>query len=164
VLSDDYLGQTLQRPGDGDRSKVDTPTRQSCKSRTRWRTERRNVLPGMFGRADVDSGEKGRPILTLPRRLTYNPTGAHRIHHGRYKKDAKAIIAQAQQVSSPRGPTVEIKSRAVLKGVYEGGDGGHQWAAQIEERERHAGARRQHRQPLNRTQNPTPQERMRLEP
>jgi membrane fusion protein (multidrug efflux system) len=77
------------------------------------------LLPGMFGRAAVDSGEK-KTYLTLPQTaITYNPYGAT-VFITVDKKDAKGNPQlQAQQVFITPGPT-RGDQVAILKGVSEG--------------------------------------------
>jgi membrane fusion protein, multidrug efflux system len=118
VLSDAYLGQTFSGTVTAIDAKVDTATRNVQIEATVANPKKR-LLPGMFGRAAVDSGEK-KTYLTLPQTaITYNPYGAT-VFITADKKDAKGHPqVQAQQVFVTPGPT-RGDQVAILKGVPEG--------------------------------------------
>jgi membrane fusion protein (multidrug efflux system) len=118
VLSDAYLGQTFSAKVTAIDAKVDTATRNVQVEAT-VANPKRLLLPGMFGRAAVDSGEK-KKYLTLPQTaITYNPYGAT-VFITADKKDAKGNPqVQAQQVFITPGPT-RGDQVAILKGVPEG--------------------------------------------
>jgi membrane fusion protein, multidrug efflux system len=118
VLSDAYLGQTFSGRVTAIDAKVDTATRNVQVEAT-VANPKRLLLPGMFGRAAVDSGEK-KKYLTLPQTaITYNPYGAT-VFITADKKDAKGNPqVQAQQVFITAGPT-RGDQVAILKGVPEG--------------------------------------------
>jgi membrane fusion protein, multidrug efflux system len=118
VLSDAYLGQTFSGKVTAIDAKVDTSTRNVQVEAT-VANPKRLLLPGMFGRAAVDSGEK-KSYLTLPQTaITYNPYGAT-VFVAADKKDAKGNPQlQAQQVFITPGPT-RGDQVAILKGVSEG--------------------------------------------
>ncbi|MGA2551561.1 MAG: efflux RND transporter periplasmic adaptor subunit [Burkholderiaceae bacterium] len=100
--------------------KVDTTTRNVQVEAT-VPNPKGQLLPGMFGRADVDSGPK-QHYVTLPQTaITYNPYGAT-IFVGKDSgtKDAKGnATLQAQQVFVTTGPT-RGDQVAILKGVKSG--------------------------------------------
>jgi len=118
VLSDAYLGQTFSGKVTAIDAKVDTATRNVQVEAT-VANPKRLLLPGMFARAAVDSGEK-KSYLTLPQTaITYNPYGAT-VFVAADKKDAKGNPQlQAQQVFVTPGPT-RGDQVAILKGVSEG--------------------------------------------
>ncbi|MGB6356240.1 MAG: efflux RND transporter periplasmic adaptor subunit [Steroidobacteraceae bacterium] len=118
VVSDAYQDQTFGGKLTAIDSKVDTDTRNVQVEAT-LANPKRLLLPGMFGRAAVDSGEK-KTYLTLPQTsITYNPYGAT-VFVAVEKKDAKGSPQlQAQQVFITVGPT-RGDQVAVLKGVSEG--------------------------------------------
>jgi len=118
VLSDAYLGQPFSGKVTAIDAKVDTATR-NVQIEATVANPKRLLLPGMFGRAAVDSGEK-KTYLTLPQTaITYNPYGAT-VFVATDKKDAKGKLeVQAQQVFITPGPT-RGDQVAILKGVSEG--------------------------------------------
>jgi membrane fusion protein, multidrug efflux system len=118
VLSDAYLGQTFSAKVTAIDAQVDTATRNVQVEAT-VANPKRLLLPGMFGRAAVDSGEK-KTYLTLPQTaITYNPYGAT-VFITADKKDAKGNPqVQAQQVFITPGPT-RGDQVAILKGVPDG--------------------------------------------
>jgi len=118
VLSDAYLGQPFSGKVTAIDAKVDTATRNVEIEATITNPDKL-LLPGMFGRAAVDSGEK-KTYLTLPQTaITYNPYGAT-VFVTADKKDAKGNRQlQAQQVFVTPGPT-RGDQVAILKGVSEG--------------------------------------------
>ena len=118
VLSDAYLGQTFSGKVTAIDAKVDTTTR-NVQIEATVANPKKLLLPGMFGRAAVDSGEK-KTYLTLPQTaITYNPYGAT-VFVTTDKKDAKGNPQlQAQQVFITPGPT-RGDQVAILKGVSEG--------------------------------------------
>jgi len=118
VLSDAYLGQTFSGKVTAIDAKVDTATR-NVQIEATIENQKKLLLPGMFGRAAVDSGEK-KNYLTLPQTaITYNPYGAT-VFVTADKKDAKGNPqVQAQQVFVTPGPT-RGDQVAILKGVSEG--------------------------------------------
>jgi membrane fusion protein (multidrug efflux system) len=118
VLSDAYLGQTFSGKVTAIDSKIDTATR-NVQIEATVANSKKLLLPGMFGRAAVDSGEK-KTYLTLPQTaITYNPYGAT-VFVATEKKDAKGSPQlQAQQVFVTPGPT-RGDQVAILKGVSEG--------------------------------------------
>ena len=117
VLSDAYVGQNFSGKVTAIDSKVDTATRNVQVEAT-VANPQRQLLPGMFARAAVDSGEK-KVYLTLPQTaITYNPYGAT-VFITADKKDAKGNAqVQAQQVFITPGPT-RGDQVAILKGVPE---------------------------------------------
>jgi membrane fusion protein, multidrug efflux system len=118
VLSDAYLGQTFSGKVTAIDAKVDTATR-NVQIEATVANPKRLLLPGMFGRAAVDSGEK-KSYMTLPQTaITYNPYGAT-VFITADKKDAKGNPQlQAQQVFITAGPT-RGDQVAILKGVPDG--------------------------------------------
>lgn len=118
VLSDAYLGQSFSGKVTAIDAKVDTATR-NVQIEATLANPKRLLLPGMFGRAAVDSGEK-QAYLTLPQTaITYNPYGAT-VFITADKKDAKGKAQlQAQQVFVTTGPT-RGDQVAILKGISEG--------------------------------------------
>jgi len=118
VLSDAYLGQPFSGKVTAIDSKVDTATR-NVQIEATVANPKKLLLPGMFGRAAVDSGEK-KTYLTLPQTaITYNPYGAT-VFITADKKDAKGNPQlQAQQVFITPGPT-RGDQVAILKGISEG--------------------------------------------
>ena len=118
VLSDAYLGQPFSGKVTAIDAKVDTATR-NVQIEATVTNPNKQLLPGMFGRAAVDSGEK-KTYLTLPQTaITYNPYGAT-VFVAADKKDAKGNLeVQAQQVFITPGPT-RGDQVAILKGVSEG--------------------------------------------
>jgi membrane fusion protein, multidrug efflux system len=118
VLSDAYLGQKFSAKVTAIDAKVDTATRNVQVEAT-VENPKKQLLPGMFGRAAVDSGEK-MSYLTLPQTaITYNPYGAT-VFITADKKDAKGNPqVQAQQVFITPGPT-RGDQVAILKGVPDG--------------------------------------------
>jgi len=118
VLSDAYLGQTFGGKVTAIDAKVDTSTR-NVQIEATVANPKRLLLPGMFGRAAVDSGEK-KSYLTLPQTaITYNPYGAT-VFVAADKKDAKGNTQlQVQQVFITPGPT-RGDQVAILKGLSEG--------------------------------------------
>jgi len=117
-LSDAYAGQSFSGKVTAIDSKVDTTTR-NVQIEATVANPKRLLLPGMFGRAAVDSGEK-KSYLTLPQTaITYNPYGAT-VFITADKKDAKGNPQlQAQQVFITPGPT-RGDQVAILKGISEG--------------------------------------------
>jgi membrane fusion protein, multidrug efflux system len=115
VSSDAYLGQAFGGKVTAIDAKVDTATR-NVQIEATVENPKRLLLPGMFGRAAVDSGEK-KTYLTLPQTaITYNPYGAT-VFITADKKDAKGNPqVQAQQVFITPGPT-RGDQVAILKGV-----------------------------------------------
>jgi membrane fusion protein (multidrug efflux system) len=118
VLNDAYPGQSFSGHVTAIDAKVDTTTR-NVQIEATVANPKRLLLPGMFARAAVDSGEK-HSYLTLPQTaITYNPYGAT-VFITVDKKDAKGNPQlQAQQVFITPGPT-RGDQVAVLKGVSEG--------------------------------------------
>jgi membrane fusion protein (multidrug efflux system) len=118
VLSDAYLGQSFSGKVTAIDAKVDTATR-NVQIEATVANPKRLLLPGMFGRAAVDSGEK-KAYLTLPQTaITYNPYGAT-VFITVDKKDANGKPQlQAQQVFVTPGPT-RGDQVAILKGLSEG--------------------------------------------
>jgi membrane fusion protein (multidrug efflux system) len=118
VSSDAYLGQPFSGKVTAIDSKVDSATRNVQVEAT-LANPKKLLLPGMFGRAAVDSGEK-QAYVTIPQTsITYNPYGAT-VFLTAVKKDAKGNPqVQAQQVFITPGPT-RGDQVAVLKGVSEG--------------------------------------------
>ena len=118
VLSDAYPGHPFSGKVTAIDAKVDTATRNVQIEATVMNADKQ-LLPGMFARAAVDSGEK-KTYLTLPQTaITYNPYGAT-VFVTADKKDAKGNTqVQAQQVFVTPGPT-RGDQVAILKGVSEG--------------------------------------------
>lgn len=118
VLSDAFPAQTFSGKVTAIDAKVDTATR-NVQIEATVDNSQRLLLPGMFGRSAVDSGEK-KTYLTLPQTaITYNPYGAT-VFVAVDKKDAKGNPQlQAQQVFITPGPT-RGDQVAILKGVSEG--------------------------------------------
>ncbi|HWG72144.1 MAG TPA: efflux RND transporter periplasmic adaptor subunit [Steroidobacteraceae bacterium] len=118
VLSDAFRGQAFDGKVTAIDAKVDTTTR-NVQIEATVANPKRLLLPGMFARAAVDSGEK-QSYLTLPQTaITYNPYGAT-VFVTAEKKDAKGHAQlQAQQVFITPGPT-RGDQVAILKGVSEG--------------------------------------------
>ncbi len=118
VLSDAYPGQAFGGKVTAIDAKVDTTTR-NVQIEATVGNAKRLLLPGMFARAAVDSGEK-QSYLTIPQTaITYNPYGAT-VFVTVEKKDAKGHAElQAQQVFITPGPT-RGDQVAILKGVSEG--------------------------------------------
>jgi membrane fusion protein (multidrug efflux system) len=118
VLSDAYVGQPFSGKVTAIDSKVDTGTR-NVQIEATVANPKKLLMPGMFGRAAVDSGEK-KTYLTLPQTaITYNPYGAT-VFITADKKDAKGNPQlQAQQVFITPGPT-RGDQVAILKGISEG--------------------------------------------
>jgi membrane fusion protein (multidrug efflux system) len=118
VMSDAYLAQTFSGKVTAIDAKVDTATR-NVQIEATVTNPKRLLLPGMFGRSAVDSGEK-KTYLTLPQTaITYNPYGAT-VFVAVDKKDAKGNPQlQAQQIFITPGPT-RGDQVAILKGVSEG--------------------------------------------
>ncbi|MGA2778558.1 MAG: efflux RND transporter periplasmic adaptor subunit [Steroidobacteraceae bacterium] len=118
VASDAYAGQVFSGKVTAIDAKIDTTTRNVQIEATIANPKKR-LLPGMFGNAAVDSGEKQR-YLTLPQTaITYNPYGAT-VFLTVDKKDAKGSPQlQAQQQFITPGPT-RGDQVAILKGVDEG--------------------------------------------
>jgi membrane fusion protein, multidrug efflux system len=118
VLSDAYQGQTFSGKVTAIDAKIDTTTR-NVQIEATVANPKKQLLPGMFGRAAVDSGDK-KTYLTLPQTsITYNPYGAT-VFVAAEKKDAKGKSQlQAQQVFITPGPT-RGDQVAILKGVSEG--------------------------------------------
>jgi membrane fusion protein (multidrug efflux system) len=118
VSSDAYRGQAFNGKVTAIDAKVDTTTRNVQVEAT-IANSKKLLLPGMFGRAAVASGEK-ESYLTLPQTaITYNPYGAT-VFITADKKDAKGNPQlQAQQVFITPGPT-RGDQVAILKGVSEG--------------------------------------------
>ncbi len=126
VLSDAYPGQTFKGRITAIDPKVDTNTRNVQVEATIG-NDRKLLLPGMFGRAAVDAGEKKR-YLTLPQTaITYNPYGATVFvavpttkapaPAGKEEKGVPGL--EARQVFVTPGPT-RGDQVAILKGVDEG--------------------------------------------
>jgi len=118
VLSDAYGGQAFGGKVTAIDAKVDSATR-NVQIEATVANPKRLLLPGMFGRAAVDSGEK-KAYVTIPQTaITYNPYGAT-VFVTADKKDAKGNPqVQAQQVFITPGPT-RGDQVAILKGVSEG--------------------------------------------
>jgi membrane fusion protein (multidrug efflux system) len=118
VVSDAYHDQPFNGKVTAIDAKVDTGTRNVQVEAT-IANPKKLLLPGMFGRSAVDSGEK-KTYLTLPQTaITYNPYGAT-VFVAMEKKDAKGNPQlQAQQVFITVGPT-RGDQVAILKGVSEG--------------------------------------------
>lgn len=118
VSSDAYPAQTFSGKVTAIDAKVDTATR-NVQIEATVTNPKRLLLPGMFGRSAVDSGEK-KTYLTLPQTaITYNPYGAT-VFVAVDKKDAKGNAGlQAQQIFITPGPT-RGDQVAILKGVSEG--------------------------------------------
>jgi len=118
VASDAYPAQTFSGKVTAIDAKIDTATR-NVQIEATVTNPKRLLLPGMFGRSAVDSGEK-KAYLTLPQTaITYNPYGAT-VFVAVDKKDAKGNPGlQAQQVFVTPGPT-RGDQVAILKGVSEG--------------------------------------------
>jgi membrane fusion protein (multidrug efflux system) len=118
VLSDAYLGQAFTGQVTAIDAKVDTATR-NVQIEATVANPKKLLLPGMFGRAAVDSGEK-KAYLTLPQTaITYNPYGAT-VFITADKKDKNGNPQlQAQQVFITPGPT-RGDQVAILKGVPDG--------------------------------------------
>lgn len=118
VVSDAYPAQTFSGKVTAIDAKVDTATR-NVQIEATITNPKRLLLPGMFGRSAVDSGEK-KSYLTLPQTaITYNPYGAT-VFVAVDKKDAKGNPQlQAQQIFITPGPT-RGDQVAILKGVPEG--------------------------------------------
>jgi membrane fusion protein, multidrug efflux system len=118
VSSDAYLGQIFSGKVTAIDAKVDTATRNVQVEAT-IPNPKKLLLPGMFARAAVDSGEK-KNYLTLPQTaITYNPYGAT-VFVTADKRDAKGNPqVQAQQVFVTPG-TTRGDQVAILKGVPEG--------------------------------------------
>jgi membrane fusion protein (multidrug efflux system) len=118
VLSDAFLGQPFAGKVTAIDAKVDTATR-NVQIEATLPNPKKLLLPGMFGRAAVDSGEK-HAYLTLPQTaITYNPYGAT-VFVAADKKNAQGkVVMQAQQVFVTPGPT-RGDQVAILKGVSEG--------------------------------------------
>jgi len=118
VLIDAYVGQTFGGKVTAIDAKVDATTR-NVQIEATVTNPKKLLLPGMFGRAAVDSGEK-QAYLTLPQTaITYNPYGAT-VFIAADRKDAKGNPQlQAQQVFITPGPA-RGDQVAILKGVSEG--------------------------------------------
>jgi membrane fusion protein (multidrug efflux system) len=118
VASDAYPDQPFSGKVTAIDAKVDTDTR-NVQIEATVANPKKQLLPGMFGRSAVDSGEK-KSYLTLPQTaITYNPYGAT-VFIAVDKKDAKGNPQlQAQQVFITPGPT-RGDQVAILKGVSEG--------------------------------------------
>jgi membrane fusion protein (multidrug efflux system) len=118
VLSDAYSGQAFGGKVTAIDAKVDSATR-NVQIEATVANPQRLLLPGMFGRAAVDSGEK-KAYVTIPQTaITYNPYGAT-VFVTADKKDAKGNPqVQAQQVFITPGPT-RGDQVAILKGLPEG--------------------------------------------
>lgn len=118
VQSDAFRGQSFDGKVTAIDAKVDTSTR-NVQIEATVANPKRLLLPGMFARAAVDSGEK-QSYLTLPQTaITYNPYGAT-VFVTAEKKDAKGRAElQAQQVFITPGPT-RGDQVAILKGLSEG--------------------------------------------
>ena len=154
VLSDAYLGQTFPGKVTAIDAKVDTSTR-NVQIEATVANPQKLLLPGMFGRAAVDSGEK-KSYLTLPQTaITYNPYGAT-VFVAADKKDAKGNTQlQVQQVFITPGPT-RGDQVAILKGLSEGAM--VVTSGQLKLKNGSSVRIDNNVQPLN-DQNPTPQER-----
>jgi membrane fusion protein, multidrug efflux system len=118
VSSDAYPAQSFGGKVTAIDAKVDTTTR-NVQIEATVMNPKRLLLPGMFGRAAVDSGEK-QAYLTLPQTaITYNPYGAT-VFITADKKDAKGNSRlQAQQVFVTPGPT-RGDQVAIVKGLTDG--------------------------------------------
>lgn len=118
VVSDAYPAQTFSGKVTAIDAKIDTATR-NVQIEATVTNPKRLLLPGMFARSAVDSGEK-KTYLTLPQTaITYNPYGAT-VFVAVDKKDAKGNPGlQAQQVFITPGPT-RGDQVAILKGVSAG--------------------------------------------
>ncbi|HTY03019.1 MAG TPA: efflux RND transporter periplasmic adaptor subunit [Rhodocyclaceae bacterium] len=126
VLSDTYAGQTFTGKITAIDPKVDTSTRNVQVEAT-IKNDKKLLLPGMFGRAAVDSGAKQRN-LTLPQTaITYNPYGATvfvavpptREEDKARRDDQGKPLLQAQQVFVTTGAT-RGDQVAIVKGLDEG--------------------------------------------
>jgi membrane fusion protein (multidrug efflux system) len=118
VLSDAYLGQPFSGQVTAIDAKIDTATR-NVQIEATVANPKKLLLPGMFGRAAVDSGEKNTYVTVPQTAITYNPYGAT-VFVTADKKDAKGNPqVQAQQVFITPGPT-RGDQVAILKGVSEG--------------------------------------------
>jgi membrane fusion protein, multidrug efflux system len=118
VLTDAYLGQPFSGKVTAIDAKVDTATR-NVQIEATVANPKKLLLPGMFGRAAVDSGEKNAYVTIPQTAITYNPYGAT-VFITADKKDAKGNPqVQAQQVFITPGPT-RGDQVAILKGVSEG--------------------------------------------
>ncbi len=118
VRSDAYPAQSFAGKVTAIDAKVDTTTR-NVQIEATIANPKRQLLPGMFARAAVDSGEK-KSYLTIPQTaITYNPYGAT-VFVTAEKKDGKGHAQlQAQQVFITPGPT-RGDQVAILKGLSEG--------------------------------------------
>ena len=114
VLSDAYLGQPFSGQVTAIDAKVDTATR-NVQIEATVANPKRLLLPGMFGRAAVDSGEK-QTYLTLPQTaITYNPYGAT-VFLANKSADGSLVAQQVfVTVSATRGDQA-----AVISGIKEG--------------------------------------------
>jgi len=120
VSSDAFAGQVFPAKITSISPKIDVNTR-NVQVQATVANPKRLLLPGMFARASVDSGEKKRH-LTLPQTtITYNPYGATVfVLKPGDQKDAKGNAQLvAQQVFVTTGET-RGDQVAILKGVEEG--------------------------------------------
>lgn len=122
VTNDAFPGMSFPAKISAIDPKVDTATR-NVQIEALVANGKAQLLPGMFGRADVDSGAKNH-YVTLPQTaITYNPYGAT-IFVGKDsgKKDDKGkAVLVAQQVFVTPGPT-RGDQVAILKGVDAGAE------------------------------------------
>ncbi len=120
VSSDAYAGQAFSGKVTSISPKIDVATR-NVQVQATIANAKRQLLPGMFGRVSVDSGEKKR-YLTLPQTaITYNPYGStvFVVKPGE-PKDAKGNAQQVvQQVFVTTGET-RGDQVAIVKGLEEG--------------------------------------------
>ena len=120
VASDAYPGQDFTGTVTSMSPKVDPATR-NIQVQATIANPRRQLLPGMFGRASIDAGEK-KQYLTLPHSaITYNPYGSTVFVIGAgEQKDAQGNPQQvAKQVFVTTGET-RGDQVAILKGLQAG--------------------------------------------
>ncbi|HLX79148.1 MAG TPA: efflux RND transporter periplasmic adaptor subunit [Burkholderiales bacterium] len=120
VASDAYPGPAFAGKITSISPKIDVATR-NVQVQATISNAKRLLLPGMFARASVDSGEKKR-YLTLPQTtITYNPYGSTVfVLKPSEQKDAQGNAQQVvQQVFVTTGET-RGDQVAILKGIEEG--------------------------------------------
>ena len=120
VTNDAYAGRGFAGKITATDSKVDTNTRNVQVEAT-IQNPKGELLPGMFGRAAVDSGER-RAYLTLPQTaITYNPYGATVFvaENGTSQDKAASGTLHARQVFVTTGAT-RGDQVAITKGIEEG--------------------------------------------
>jgi membrane fusion protein (multidrug efflux system) len=120
VASDAYPGQAFPGKITSINPKIDVATR-NVQVQATISNAKRQLLPGMFARASVDSGDKQRH-LTLPQTaITYNPYGSTVfVLKAGEQKDAQGNAQQVvQQVFVTTGET-RGDQVAILKGLEEG--------------------------------------------